>query len=150
MKSRKVLGGIVAGLLLVGGLGGGLAMAQQSSADAPSAAQHEADEEVQEPSYTGSIMVDDAQYEGMSEDEEAAALEELAVLSAADAEAAALAANPGTTAVQVELDNENGVVVYSVELSNGLDVKVDAGNGQILHTEQSDEDDEGNDQDNSD
>jgi uncharacterized membrane protein YkoI len=38
----------------------------------------------------------------------------------------------------VELDNENGVVVYSVELDNGLDVKVDAGNGNILHTEQPD------------
>jgi flagellar basal body-associated protein FliL len=106
------------------------------------------DDEVQEPSYTGSILVDDSQYEGMSEAEEAAALQKLVTISAANAEAAALAANPGTTVVQVELDNENGVVVYSVELSNGLEVKVDAGNGQILHTEQADADEEADDQDN--
>jgi hypothetical protein len=27
------------------------------------------------------------------------------------------------------------VLVYSVELSNGMDVKVDAGTGTVLHTE---------------
>ena len=70
-----------------------------------------------------------------SSNNESAALSSKAVISAADAEAAALAANPGTTAVKVELDNENGVVVYSVELSNGLDVKVDAATGKIIHTE---------------
>ena len=59
-----------------------------------------------------------------------------ATITVTQAEAAALAANPGTTVVKVELDNENGALVYSVELSNGLDVKVDAGNGEILHTEQ--------------
>jgi len=80
--------------------------------------------------------VDQAQTEGMSEADEAAALQSQAVISPADAEAAALAANPGTTVVKTELDNENGVLVYSVELSNGLDVKVDAGNAAILHTEQ--------------
>jgi uncharacterized membrane protein YkoI len=38
----------------------------------------------------------------------------------------------------VELENENGSVVYSVELTQSgkaYDVKVDAGNGQILHSE---------------
>jgi uncharacterized membrane protein YkoI len=33
------------------------------------------------------------------------------------------------------LDNENGSLVYSVELSNGTDVKVDASNGAVLHAE---------------
>lgn len=91
--------------------------------------------EEQQPQYTGSITVDESQYEGMSEADEAAALQAKATISAADAEAAALAANSGTTVVKTELDNENGVLVYSVELSNGMDVKVDAGNGKILHTE---------------
>jgi uncharacterized membrane protein YkoI len=102
--------------------------------------QTEVDEQSQ---YTGSIQVDDAQYDGMSEADEAAALQSKATISAADAETAALAANPGATVVKTELDNENGSVVYSVELSNGNDVKVDAGNGQILHTEVGGVDSEG-------
>ena len=61
-----------------------------------------------------------------------------AIISAADAEAAALAANSSATVIKTELDNENGVLVYSVELSNGKDVKVDAGTGEILYTESDD------------
>lgn len=101
------------------------------------------DDQNQEPSYVGSIRVDQARFDGMSEADEAAALQGMATLSADQAKAAAEAANPGATAVKVELDNENGVLVYSVELSNGLDVKVDAGNGAILHTEQADADQQG-------
>jgi len=96
--------------------------------------------EEQQPQYTGSITVDEAQYEGMSEADEAAVLQSKATISAADAEQAALAANSGTTIVKTELDNENGVLVYSVELSNGMDVKVDAGTGTVLHTEQAGDD----------
>jgi uncharacterized membrane protein YkoI len=87
------------------------------------------------PIYTGSISVDQTATEGMSEADETATLQSQATISAADAEAAALAANPDTTVVKTELDNENGVLVYSVELSNGADVKVDAGNGSILFTD---------------
>jgi uncharacterized membrane protein YkoI len=94
------------------------------------------DSQTQEPSYTGSILVDETQFDGLSETDEAAALQPMAVISSDEAKATAEAANPGSTALQVELDNENGVLVYSVELDNGLEVKVDAGNGTILHTEQ--------------
>jgi uncharacterized membrane protein YkoI len=80
----------------------------------------------QSPTYMCSITVTENQ-EGN--------LASLAKITADQARDAALAANPGTTATQVELDNENGCLVYSVELSNGADVKVDAGNGQVLHTE---------------
>jgi uncharacterized membrane protein YkoI len=96
--------------------------------------QNEIDE--QQPQYTGSIKVDESQYEGLSEADETAALQAMATINSAEAEAAALAANPGTTIVKTELDDENGTLVYSVELSNGMDVKVDAGNGDILCTEQ--------------
>jgi uncharacterized membrane protein YkoI len=89
----------------------------------------------QTPAYTGSIFVDPATAEGMSETDEAAALAGQAKISTDQAKAAALAANPGTTVVKVEIDNDNGVLVYSVELNNGSEVKVDAGNGTILHTE---------------
>ncbi len=101
------------------------------------------DNQAQEPSYTGSILVDETQFDGLSETDEAAALQPMAGISSDDAKAVAEAANPGSTALQVELDNENGVLVYSVELNNGLEVKVDAGNGTILHTEQADADEEG-------
>jgi uncharacterized membrane protein YkoI len=92
----------------------------------------------QQPQYSGSIQVDEAQYEDMSEADEAAALQGLATISAADAETAALAANPGASVIKTELDNENGSLVYGVELTvNGksYDVRVDAGTGAVLHTE---------------
>jgi hypothetical protein len=89
----------------------------------------------QSPKYTSSISVDQTATDGLSEADEAAALASQARISSDEAKAAALAANPGTTVVKAELDNENGALVYSVELSNGSDVKVDAGNGDILHTE---------------
>lgn len=66
----------------------------------------------------------------------------LAKISAKDAKAKALSGQPaGTTATQTELDNENDCLVYSVELSNGLEVKVDAGNGAVLLIEPADSDD---------
>ncbi|MCB0100096.1 MAG: PepSY domain-containing protein, partial [Caldilineaceae bacterium] len=84
---------------------------------------------------------------GLSETDEAAALQGSAKIDAAAAEAAAVAANPGATVVKSTLDSENGSLVYSVELSNGLDVKVDAGNGAILHTDQANDGDEGDEMD---
>jgi uncharacterized membrane protein YkoI len=39
------------------------------------------------------------------------------------------------TAVKVELDDENGQLVYSVEFANGTEVKVDAMTGSVLSTE---------------
>ncbi len=89
----------------------------------------------QAPLYNGSITLDQSTTEGMNESDESAALASQAKITADEAKAAALAANPGATVVEVELDNENGALVYSVELNNGADVKVDAGNGAILHTE---------------
>ena len=79
----------------------------------------EQDAGAQDPSYAGSVAMDQAQTEGMNEADEAAAL----------------AANPGSTVIKTELDNENGSLVYSVELSNGMDVKIDAGDGSILFTD---------------
>ena len=97
-------------------------------AEGAEAPDNEADEAVEAPESAA------------SEADEAAALQSQASISAADAEAAALAANPGTSVVQTELDDENGSVVYSVELDNGSDVKVDAANGSIVATETGAED----------
>lgn len=84
------------------------------------------------PAYQGSISVDQTANENLSETEESAALAGNAKISLEKAKTAALSQYPGTTVVKAELDNENGVLVYSIELSNGTDVKVDAGNGSIL------------------
>jgi uncharacterized membrane protein YkoI len=138
MRSKKFLGVALGCALLLAGTVTGIAMAQNQTGVAPTATVEQVtgpDDQVQEPSYSGSIAVDQAKYDGMSEAEEAAALQQYATVSAADAEAAVLAANPGTTVVKTELDDENGVLVFSVELSNGKDVKVDAGSGAILHME---------------
>lgn len=101
----------------------------------------EADE--QDPNYAGraTIPVDEST---MPEDEaaEAAALATLATLSQADAEAAALAAVPGTVG-KAELDNENGFVIWSIEVTDAAgtvqDVKIDAGSGAVLGTEAGDD-----------
>lgn len=98
--------------------------------------QEKADVNVQEPSYTGSIKISESNY--ASESDESAALQSLAKITAADAEKAALAQVPGTV-VKTTLDNENGNLVYSVEIkeSSGSvkDVKIDAGNGSVLIVE---------------
>jgi uncharacterized membrane protein YkoI len=136
---KKVLAGIeiaavFTAMFLLGGIATGHIFAQSPQ----NPAQVQFNE--QQSQYTGSIQIDNSQYEGMSDADEAVALKIQAKITAAKAEQAALAANPETTAVKTEIDNENGVLVYSVELSNGIDVKVDAGNGKVLYTEQGDND----------
>jgi len=89
---------------------------------------------VQSPSYTGSIKL--AQSPNLSESQEAKVLQKLAKITPEQAKSAALAEVKGT-AVKVSLEDENGYLVYSVEVktAKGLmkDVKVDAGNGKVLH-----------------
>lgn len=102
----------------------------------------EADEDgpdEQDPNYAGvaTIAVDEST---LPEDEaaEAAALASMATVSQPDAEAAALAAVSGEI-VEAELDNENGFVVWSIEVRDAAgtvhDVKIDAGNAAVLGTE---------------
>jgi uncharacterized membrane protein YkoI len=100
--------------------------------EADGAAGADADD-VQEPQLRGSIAVPEGQDNGLSEADEAAALAPLAKITADEASAAAQAEVPGDVQ-KVELDNENGSLVYSVEIG-GKDVKVDAGTGAVLHIE---------------
>jgi uncharacterized membrane protein YkoI len=142
MRKWLIGGGILsvlAAALLVGSLAM-TAFAQNPTPPAQTEEQADTGPDEQLPNYDSSIRIDDAQYKGLSEADEAAALADSATITPEQAKAAALEANPGTTVVKVELDNENGALVYSVELSNGMDVKVDTGNGAILSTEQEDAD----------
>lgn len=142
MRNKVFIGATAAGLLLSGlGTTAFIGHAQTTNPPAPTGvtAQQEDGDTTQDPSYSGSIAVDEKTTDGMSETDESAALQGQAKISQADAEAAALAGNPGTKVVKSELDNENGSLVYSVELDNGLEVVVDAGNGAILATDKNDD-----------
>ena len=97
---------------------------------------HAADEgKAQSPAYQSSIRVPDQQNGGPGE---ASRLAALARIDASRANAAALAQVPGTV-LGVALDNENGNLVYSVEIKTARneikDVKIDAGNGTVLHVD---------------
>ncbi len=74
-------------------------------------------------------------------DPEPVDLTSLAKIPADKAMAAALAAYPGSRVRALALENENGCLVYSVLLSNALEVKVDAGNGQVLQAASEDDED---------
>ena len=70
-------------------------------------------------------------------------MKSLARITPEQASAAALAQVPGT-AKKVELENEDGNVVYGVEIKTAKgesDVKVYAGDGRVLHVEQDGEGD---------
>jgi len=133
LKKRLLIGTGIAAVLTSIFFLGSLALepvfAQTQSTNSPTQA-------VAQGSNNGSATVDETQYSEDDLKDIADALQNNATITSAQAEAAALAANPGTTVVKTELDNENGVLVYSVELSNGMDVKVDAGSGRVLQTEQ--------------
>ena len=128
----------VGGAALASAQGGGSQPAQ-----AP-AAEQERDDGEQNPTYRSSITAPEQDLG--SEEAEAKALRSKATVTPDEARNAALAAVPGK-AGEVELDNENGNVVYSVEVAktdgSQTDVKVDAGNATVLSQEADGE--EGND-----
>jgi uncharacterized membrane protein YkoI len=93
------------------------------------------------PKYTSSITVPDGT-EAANESDEETALADVATITADDAAAAAVASTPGTVG-EIELENEDGNVVYSVEIdtaSGKVEVKVDAGNAKVLDTQADDGD----------
>lgn len=74
--------------------------------------------------------------------ERGATLQSLAKITLEQAQRAALEAVPGATVHEGELDEEDGYVVYEIELiQNGreVDVIVDAGTGDVLAIEPEDD-----------
>lgn len=131
-----ITGGLTVGALL-GGYGLAAARSSWSFPTSPSA--DAADGPDQAAPYQSSITVPgpatgpDASG-AANETSESASLAPLAKITAEDAKAAAAAAQPGT-ARSVQLENEDGNVVYAVTVdtaSGVLDVKVDAGNAKVL------------------
>jgi uncharacterized membrane protein YkoI len=126
----KVLIALLAAMVVL--VGAGVAYASSSSSETSIGGEDDADD-----AYQGSISVP-----GQNE----SSLQKLANIDKAAAEQAALKAVPGTVH-EAELEtSDNGYVVYDIEVagkdSNNHEVKVDAGNGEILHQDLEDEADE--------
>ncbi len=129
--------GVVVG---AAGLAGAVTGQSPTTSANPQEAEHD-----QAPSYHSSVTAPAAAERG-SESAEDANLQGLATVTADQASAAAVGAVPGT-AGKVELENEDGNVVWSVEVTGAdgtvTDVKVDAGNRDILAQEVDNESDAG-------
>ncbi len=141
MNVRKT---VTTSALALGVLAGsaGIASAVNSQGATAQPATSEVEDDTQDPILDGSIQA--PEIEGQSEADELAGLEALATITADDASKAALAANPGATVNGVELENENGSVVYEVDMTDSagaaIEVKIDAGNGAVLAQESGDDD----------
>ena len=128
-----LIGGAIAGAFGKSTLGTGtLATAQTNRA---TSSQMTAGPSVQEqyPNYTASITVPQD-----GNDANLASLAKITTDQAKDAAATHLSTSVADVK-SVSLENENGNLVYSVQiLKQGImhDVKVDAGNGKVLFTEQ--------------
>lgn len=144
---------VVAALATTAALGGGVGVAAAGGSEAPSqkalsgpaAEQGEATEqneatEQEEPALNGSIQTQEVA--GENEQQEQQRLSSQAKVSQADAEQAALAAVPGKVTAS-ELGNENGSLIWEVDVTkadgSSAEVKVDAGNGDVLAQEADDE-----------
>ena len=112
--------------------------------DKQSSGAEEQGQEAADPSYTGSVKApadredqggNEPDSSGSDESAEAAALARLATVDRAAAAKAATTAVPGT-AGHSGLEDENGYVVWSVEVTRRdgsvVDVKVDAGDARVL------------------
>jgi uncharacterized membrane protein YkoI len=146
MDVKKLAVGAMAVAVLA--LGGGTALAAQQAPQTQQG-QSTTQQEAQDPAIKGTIPAPKDQgnetAEGQNGQDNSAAeaaetqqLQGLAKIDQAAAEKAALAAVPGQIQ-KTELGDENGFVVYSVEVKGAdgtvTDVKVDAGDGSILAQE---------------
>jgi uncharacterized membrane protein YkoI len=127
---KKVLLAVAVAIVVL--VGAGVAYAASSSSETKTIGDDDADE-----SYKGSVSV-----AGKSE----SSLHKLANIDQAAAEQVALKAVPGTVH-ETELEtSDNGYAVYDIEIAGddgkGHEVKVDAGNGKVLHQDLEEEADE--------
>lgn len=140
MNNKKLVASAAAAAILTVGAGGTAIAAQQGALPG----------QEDEPAVSGSVAApaeteaNDATEGPDNEAAESKQLEGLAKIDRAAAEKAALQAVPGKVK-KTELDNENGSVVYSVEIMGQdgklQEVVVDAGDGKVLAQEA--EEDEG-------
>jgi uncharacterized membrane protein YkoI len=145
-----LLGGPASAVLLAQSQGPQVTSAQQTKSGQRAKSGQQANSGQQDPAYRSSIRVqDDAKSEteggekaegkegAKADSAEAARFRRLARITPAQARAAATARVAGKV-TGVELENENGNLVYGVTIQTAkgeADVKVDAGNGKVLHVD---------------
>jgi len=151
-RNTAVVAGLAAAVALAGGVGVAAASGPSGTQDTPkvnSQAEEAEGTEEQEPALNGSVQVAEEEVAGESEQQESARLSSQATTTQQDAEQAALDAVPGGTVSGSELGNENGSLIWEVEVTKAdgsqVEVKVDAGNGKVLAQEAEDEDEAGDD-----
>jgi hypothetical protein len=139
-KAKKVLFTALAGLGVTAGAAGlASAATSQTTPTTPPAAEQRQAGTGDSPDYTSSVTVPQSP-DSETDDEatDAAKLAAVATVTPEQAIAAATAAVPGTAGTP-ELSDENGNVVYDVEVTaadgSKVGVKVDAGNGSVLAQE---------------
>jgi uncharacterized membrane protein YkoI len=135
-STKIILAAAFVGTLGVAGLSR-VVSAKQLQSFVAIAPQHHSAIQVAEASDGDGETNDDVQ-----EQQEAAKLQPLAKITAKQAQQA-VEASVGGKAKSVKLENEDGNLVYCVEIGQ-QDVKVDAGNGKILYAENANQQDEKN------
>lgn len=132
MHARRLVTGLSVGTLALTGMiaAGSLTGSAQSSSTPPAAqtAAQEAgeDERASGPAVVGTPLLQPS-------------------IDLMRAQEIALTGQAGAVVTEVGLDGENGVLTYSIELDNGMEVDVDATSGDVLKTEQAEQDsDDGN------
>ena len=142
MKLNRFIALAAIALLVVGAMGAiSMKAFAQTAAQTETCAQKDDDSaEVQNAPDTDNVDLQCGDQNEDSEEAESADGQDTAptgtpaITSEAAQKTAESYLNAGT-AVKVELDDEDGKLVYSVEFSNGTDVKVDAMTGSVLGTE---------------
>ena len=147
MKIKRFIALVAIALLVVGAMGAisMKALAQSAAQSQTCDEQNDGSTEVQDASDTDNVDLQCGDQNAPDNGQEAEGVESAdgqdaaptgtpAITSEAAQKTAETFLNAGI-ATKVELDDENGNLVYGVEFSNGMDVKVDAMTGSILGTE---------------
>ncbi len=142
MKINRFIALAAIALLVVGAMGAisMKAFAQSAAQTETCAQQDEGSAEIQNAPDTDNVELECGDQNEDGEEAESADGQDAtptgtpAITAKAAQKTAESYLNAGT-AIKVELDDEDGKLVYSVEFSNGTDVKVDAMTGSVLGTE---------------
>ena len=128
-QTKIIIGIALLTTLGIGGLAKAMTMTSVKSPVAVMSSPQKTRQVAEAPRGDGDGEIND----DVEEQQESANLQSLAKISPQQAQQAAEKAIGGQ-ASQVELENEDGNLVYSVIIGQ-KDVKVDAGNGKILYTD---------------
>lgn len=137
IKNKKTVVGSIASLALIGGVAATGVVAANAASGTSSASQSEKGEANDAP-IKGSISVAEPAQEE-SDAAEAAKLAKLATVDKKAANAAAVDTVPGSSVVETDLEEEDGFLVYEVDVKDTAgvttEVIIDAGNTKVLASE---------------